>query len=229
MTVEGPVELGDPATLKEIAGRVLGNVRRLQGAMTRVAAFSSMLSEPVTPSLARRALDSPAAAEPPPPRRPRSHAADGARVRRDPGGHLLRLRRLPTRPALTEAELADLPRSPARHVPGPARDLALARPDRSRVQPRPQHGSPRHSHGRRTPRAGIRHGCQSPPHAANCSPSTAARSRPRRQLSTRRPASPTSPSTTLHPAIPCHEPSLLHSRPPPLIHLRQIGRCKIPR
>lgn len=58
MTVEGPVELGDPASLKEIAGRVLGNVRRLQGAMTRVAAFSSMLSEPVTPSLARQALDS---------------------------------------------------------------------------------------------------------------------------------------------------------------------------
>jgi chromosomal replication initiator protein len=58
MTVEGPVELGDPAGLKEIAGRVVGNVRRLQGAMTRVAAFSSMLSEPVTPSLAQHALDS---------------------------------------------------------------------------------------------------------------------------------------------------------------------------
>jgi chromosomal replication initiator protein len=60
MTLESPVELGDPATLKEIAGRALGNVRRLQGAMTRVIAFSSMLSEPVTPSLARRALTSPA-------------------------------------------------------------------------------------------------------------------------------------------------------------------------
>jgi chromosomal replication initiator protein len=58
MTVESPVELGDPAGLKEIAGRVVGNVRRLQGAMTRVAAFSSMLSEPVTPSLARQALNS---------------------------------------------------------------------------------------------------------------------------------------------------------------------------
>ena len=61
MTVESKVEVGDPASLKEIAGRVLGNVRRLQGAMTRVAAFSSMLSEPVTPSLARRALESAAA------------------------------------------------------------------------------------------------------------------------------------------------------------------------
>ena len=80
MTVEGKVEVGDPASLKEIAGRVLGNVRRLQGAMTRVAAFSSMLSEPVTPSLARRALDSPAAAEP---RLSPAEvdAADGARVR----------------------------------------------------------------------------------------------------------------------------------------------------
>jgi chromosomal replication initiator protein len=58
MTLETPLELDDPAALKEIAARVLGNIRCLQGAMTRVAAFSSMLSEPVTPSLAHRALDS---------------------------------------------------------------------------------------------------------------------------------------------------------------------------
>ncbi len=58
MTLESPLELGDPAALTEIAARVLGNVRRLEGAMTRVAAFSSMLSEPLTPSLAHRALDS---------------------------------------------------------------------------------------------------------------------------------------------------------------------------
>ncbi len=56
MTLEGPFELGDPAALKEIASRVLGNVRGLQGAMTRVAAFSSMLGEPVTTPLAHRAL-----------------------------------------------------------------------------------------------------------------------------------------------------------------------------
>jgi chromosomal replication initiator protein len=56
MTLEDPTELRDPAALKEIASLALGNVRRLQGAMTRVIAFSSMLSEPVTPSLARRAL-----------------------------------------------------------------------------------------------------------------------------------------------------------------------------
>jgi chromosomal replication initiator protein len=57
MTLEDRLELGDPAALKEIASQVIGNVRCLQGAMTRVAAFSSMLSEPVTPSLARQALD----------------------------------------------------------------------------------------------------------------------------------------------------------------------------
>jgi chromosomal replication initiator protein len=57
MTVEDRLELRDPAALREIAARVIGNVRRLQGAMTRVAAFSSMLSEPVTPSLARQALE----------------------------------------------------------------------------------------------------------------------------------------------------------------------------
>jgi len=57
MTLEGPLDLRDPAALKEIAGHAIGNVRRLQGAMTRVTAFSSMLSSPVTPALARQALD----------------------------------------------------------------------------------------------------------------------------------------------------------------------------
>jgi chromosomal replication initiator protein len=57
MATEGSLELGDPAALKEIAGHAIGNVRRLQGAMTRVTAFSSMLSTPVTPALARQALD----------------------------------------------------------------------------------------------------------------------------------------------------------------------------
>jgi chromosomal replication initiator protein len=56
MTLEGQLDLRDPAALREIASLVLGNVRSLQGAMTRVAAMSSILSEPVTPSLARQAL-----------------------------------------------------------------------------------------------------------------------------------------------------------------------------
>jgi chromosomal replication initiator protein len=73
MTLDEATELRNPDALREIAARVLGNVRRLQGAMTRVAAFSSMLSEPVTPQLAHRALEaSPSAGPAPSPR------ADGA-------------------------------------------------------------------------------------------------------------------------------------------------------
>ncbi len=56
MMAEDPVELTDPAVLRDIAGLEAGNVRRLQGAMTRVAALSSVLSEPVSRSLVRRAL-----------------------------------------------------------------------------------------------------------------------------------------------------------------------------
>ena len=40
----------DPAVLREIAGDAAGNVRRLEGALTRVAALSSVLGEPVEPS-----------------------------------------------------------------------------------------------------------------------------------------------------------------------------------
>jgi chromosomal replication initiator protein len=80
MTLETPLELGDPAALNEIAARVLGNVRRLQGAMTRVAAFSSMLSEPVTPSLAHRALDSSSSGDSPRFARTESPIADSPSV-----------------------------------------------------------------------------------------------------------------------------------------------------
>jgi chromosomal replication initiator protein len=80
MTVESPLELGDPAALKQIAAQVLGNVRRLQGAMTRVAAVASMLSEPVTPSLAQRALDSSPSADSPRLSHEESPAADSPSV-----------------------------------------------------------------------------------------------------------------------------------------------------
>ena len=49
-------ELPEPAVLAEIAGRVPGNVRVLEGAMTRVIALSSLLSEPLSPSIVHRAL-----------------------------------------------------------------------------------------------------------------------------------------------------------------------------
>ena len=49
-------ELPDPAVLQEIAGAVPDNLRVLEGAMTRVMAMGSLLSEPITPPLVRRAL-----------------------------------------------------------------------------------------------------------------------------------------------------------------------------
>jgi chromosomal replication initiator protein len=59
MTSEVPVEITDPAVLRDIAGIAAGNVRRLEGAMTRIAALSSVLGEPVNRALIRKALDDP--------------------------------------------------------------------------------------------------------------------------------------------------------------------------
>jgi chromosomal replication initiator protein len=50
-------ELPEPSVLQEIATRVPGNVRLLEGAMTRVMAVSSLLSEPLSTPIVRRALE----------------------------------------------------------------------------------------------------------------------------------------------------------------------------
>ena len=62
MSGEVPIEIADPAVLHEIAGIAAGNVRRLEGTLTRIAALSSVLGEPVNRALIRRALDDPLAA-----------------------------------------------------------------------------------------------------------------------------------------------------------------------
>ncbi|MFL5892857.1 MAG: chromosomal replication initiator protein DnaA [Solirubrobacterales bacterium] len=59
MTTEVPLEVTDPIVLRDIAGLAAGNVRRLEGAMTRIAALSSVLGEPVSRTLIRRALADP--------------------------------------------------------------------------------------------------------------------------------------------------------------------------
>jgi chromosomal replication initiator protein len=56
MAARGAQDLPEPAALQEIAGRVPGNVRLLEGAMTRVVATASVLSEPITTPLVRKAL-----------------------------------------------------------------------------------------------------------------------------------------------------------------------------
>jgi chromosomal replication initiator protein len=55
-------ELPEPAVLAAIADRVPGNVRVLEGAMTRVLALSSLLREPLSTAIVDRALTGPAAA-----------------------------------------------------------------------------------------------------------------------------------------------------------------------
>jgi chromosomal replication initiator protein len=56
MASERPLEIRDPDALREIAARAAGNVRRLEGAMTRVVALSSMLSKPLSSGLVSEAL-----------------------------------------------------------------------------------------------------------------------------------------------------------------------------
>jgi chromosomal replication initiator protein len=67
MTTEVPLEVTDPVVLRDIAGLAAGNVRRLEGAMTRIAALSSVLGEPVSRTLIRRALADPGGSESPAP------------------------------------------------------------------------------------------------------------------------------------------------------------------
>ena len=59
MTTDVPLEIADPGVLHDIAGLAAGNVRRLEGALTRIAALSSVLGEPVNRALIRKALDDP--------------------------------------------------------------------------------------------------------------------------------------------------------------------------
>jgi chromosomal replication initiator protein len=60
---EVPIEITDLAVLRDIAGIAAGNVRRLEGTLTRIAAVSSVLGEPVDRALVRKALDEPGAAD----------------------------------------------------------------------------------------------------------------------------------------------------------------------
>ena len=56
MAARSAPDLPEPLALEEIADRVPGNVRLLEGAMTRVVAMASVLSEPITTPLVHKAL-----------------------------------------------------------------------------------------------------------------------------------------------------------------------------
>jgi chromosomal replication initiator protein len=72
---DGGSEVPDPVVLHEIATRVPENVRVLEGAMTRVLAVSSLLSEPLSKPLVRRALGATQAGGPVPSAEPPTLAA----------------------------------------------------------------------------------------------------------------------------------------------------------
>ncbi len=56
MAVDAPGVPPEPSALQELAAGTAGNVRRLEGAMTRVIALSSVLGKPVTRALVKHAL-----------------------------------------------------------------------------------------------------------------------------------------------------------------------------
>ena len=77
MAASVPLDLGEPGALAAIASSAPENVRRLEGAMTRVAARASLFREPVDHALVCTTLGPPD----PDPRRRRSSAADPAVVK----------------------------------------------------------------------------------------------------------------------------------------------------
>jgi chromosomal replication initiator protein len=60
---DAPIDLPEPLVLREIAARTTGNVRRLEGAMTRVLALSSVLGKPLSKGLVSGALNPPSGAD----------------------------------------------------------------------------------------------------------------------------------------------------------------------
>ncbi len=184
MAARSAPDLPEPLALQEIAGRVPGNVRLLEGAMTRVVAMASVLSEPITTPLVRKALEPGSTGELPVSGAP----APTVQAIQDAVASVLGVPRAELLSAAAERPRLACP--PARDVPLPRDDDALARPDRSRLRPRPLHRHARDPHRLQAPRAGIRDRRGRPQGAAN--PGDNRR---------RRPSAPTTPSTirrTIH-------------------------------
>ncbi len=133
----------DPAALELIADRVDTNIRALEGALIRVAAFSSLTARPVTGELAAEVLDG-LYPELTPRRRTveEIQRADLRGLRRDAG-----------RAPLAQPYTARRVRPPDGHVPRARAHRRHAAGDRARVrQPQPHHGPARLPPGRRAHR-----------------------------------------------------------------------------
>lgn len=70
LATEHAIPLPDPDVLRQIALAAPENLRRLEGALTRVTAFASLVGEPPTPELVRRALGDDRSQADPAPKRP---------------------------------------------------------------------------------------------------------------------------------------------------------------
>ena len=128
------IEIRDPEVLTFIASRVSTNIRELEGALTRVVAFSSLTGRPLTVELAQDVLKDVF------PQGEQHADLDRA----DPGARLRALRRharrADRRPALAEHRLP----APGRDVPLARADRLLAAEDRQGVRrPRPHDRDPR--------------------------------------------------------------------------------------
>ncbi len=149
MASDSSPDLPEPGVLHEIATRVPENVRVLEGAMTRVLAVASLLSEPLSAPIVRRALG----------RQSGEPVPSGARDTDAGGdsGHGLRDQRPHPRGVDLAAALDQGGAGAAdRHVPGSRADTALADRDRSRLRPRPHHRPARRAHRLDQARARLR-------------------------------------------------------------------------
>ena len=128
------IEIRDPELLTFIASRVSTNIRELEGALTRVVAFSSLTGRPLSVELAQDVLKDVF-----------PQGESGADLdRADPGARLRALRRharrADRRPPLAEHRLS----AAGRDVPLARAHRLVAAEDRQGVRrPRPHHRDPR--------------------------------------------------------------------------------------
>ena len=183
----------DIEVLRQIAVHVPANLRKLEGALTRVAAFSSLIGEAPSPELVSEALSDRAAGELGP---IGSDTRTADRSRRDPARHLRRPAHLARRPLLATPHPERGPRPPTRDVRRPQLDRRLARRDRPRLQPRSLDRAALDPHDRETDRARLRY-----PQSARGNPRTPA-DPPRGDLMA---AAPPRPAQLLHPRYPSAE------------------------
>ena len=146
-------ELPDPRVLQEIATNVPENVRVLEGAMTRVMAIASLLSEPLTTPIVRRALG----------RRRAGGGGRGADAGGDPGCRLRRQRPDQGGAALAAPLAEDRPLPTAGDVHGAGAHRPFAGRDRPGLRSRPHHRHARDPLGQGPARARIRDRRDAPP------------------------------------------------------------------